>query len=103
MSTATVEQAETASARKLTGNRARSAIRSAEASAANEAVVTSLVHNSVNTVRQLAPTAILRPADAVTFVFDLAQESLNVGRRFAMEIATMLESGIEAIERQAAA
>jgi hypothetical protein len=69
---------------------------------ATEEAVVELVHGSVNVVQAFLPSAVVRPTEAVDYVFDLAEQALAVARRTAHEVASLIESGVRGVENRAA-
>jgi hypothetical protein len=67
-----------------------------------ESAVTDLFASTAETVRTFVPTAFLRPSDAVNQAFDLAEQCLAIARRTCLELATLVEGGLEGFDRRAA-
>jgi hypothetical protein len=103
MTTNTLED----SAKSRTGPRAtraeeRSKRQIEESLQSSEAAVVELVHGSVNAVQAFLPAAVTRPTQAVDYVFDLAEQVLAMTRKAAYEVASLVESGVQGVERRAA-
>jgi hypothetical protein len=65
-----------------------------------EAAITDTVLAVNDALRAFLPAAVLRPTEAVDFGFDLAEQGLAATRRLFLEIAAMLESGLQGVERR---
>ncbi len=70
---------------------------------ATELAIVEFVNGSYDAMRAFAPQAVLRPTQAVDYVFDLAEQALSASRRFCLEIASIVEAGVQGSERSAAA
>ncbi len=68
-----------------------------------ESAVTDLFASTADTVRTLVPSAILRPSDAINTAFDLAEQCLAIARRTCLELASLVEGGLEGFDRRATA
>ncbi len=73
------------------------------ASDAAELAVVELINGSYDALRAFVPQAVLRPTQAVDYVFDLAEQMLGTSRRVCMEIASIVEAGVQGSERASAA
>jgi hypothetical protein len=103
MSTATVEEP-TPSARRSSTNRTRAEVRDVHTLERSLGlVVNEMSRDTVEGLRAVLPSALLRPTNAVDFVFDVLDQMVSVGRRTTHEVAAILEAGIEAAEQRAAA
>lgn len=67
-----------------------------------EAAVTDLVAVTTDAVRAFLPSAVLRPTDTVDYMFDVLEQAVAASRRLCLEIASVVESGLQATERRAA-
>ena len=68
-----------------------------------EAAVSDLIGATADAMRAFLPSAVLRPTEAVDCVFDVAEQVLAGTRRVCLEIAGVIESGLQAAENRAAA
>jgi hypothetical protein len=103
MSTATIDAPETnrrPSSTRKTGTDTQP--RLVEARQHAETAMTDLVSATSETFRAFLPAAVLRPSDAVDYTFDLAEQVLAGARRVCVEVAGILESGLDGAERRAA-
>jgi hypothetical protein len=105
MTTATIETS--VDSRRAPGQRNRTAAQPSpklvDARMHAESAVTDLFASTAETVRTFVPTALLRPSDAVNTAFDLAEQCLAIARRTCLELAGLLEGGLEGLDRRAAA
>jgi hypothetical protein len=67
-----------------------------------EAAVSDLVSATTDALRAFVPAAALRPTEAVDYTFDVAEQVLAGLRRVFVEIAGVIESGLQGTERRAA-
>jgi hypothetical protein len=67
-----------------------------------EAAVTDLVAATSEALRAFLPVAVLRPTEAVDYSFDVAEQMLAGMRRICLELAGVIESGLQGAERRAA-
>jgi hypothetical protein len=103
MSTATVEET-TPSSRRSTPNRPRNEARDAHTLERSFGlIVNEMSRDTVEGLRTVVPSALLRPTHAVDFVFDVVERIVSAGRRTSTELASILEAAIEAAEQRAAA
>ena len=108
MSTATVESTSTVPTRRTTASR-RQPLQDAsrreltEVREHTEAAVSDFVAATSDALRAFLPVAVLRPTAAVDYTFDVAEQVLAGMRRVCVEIASVLESGLQAAEDRAAA
>ena len=104
MSTAAVDVPnETGSSRRGAANRTRTESagpRNLERSF--EIGVTEMTRDTVAGLRTLLPQALLRPSTGVDLVFDLLEQVVAASRRTALELASIADAAIEAVERAAA-
>ena len=66
-----------------------------------EAAVSDLMSATTDAVRAFMPTAILRPTEAVDYAFDVAEQLLAATRRICLELAAVVESGLQGAEQRA--
>jgi hypothetical protein len=107
VSTATVETSTDATGRRAASSRRRplqdaSRREITEVRAHTEAAVTDFVAATSDALRALLPSAMLRPTEAVDYSFDVAEQILAGIRRVCVEIATVIESGLQGAETRAA-
>jgi hypothetical protein len=67
-----------------------------------EAAVTDLVSATSDALRAFLPVAVVRPTEAIDYVFDVVEQVVIGMRRVCVEIAGVVESGLQAAERRAA-
>lgn len=107
MSTATIDGPQEVTSRRPGSNRSRQASADSrrelvDARVHTEAAVTDLVASTTDAVRAFLPSAVLRPTQAVDYVFDVIEQTLVASRRMCLELATIVESGLQGVERRAA-
>jgi hypothetical protein len=100
MTTATIDAAAESTARRSTpGQRPRPAGTTTpslvEARKHTEVAVSDFMSATTDTVRAFLPAAVTRPTEAVEYAFDLAEQVLAGARRVCLELAAMVESGID--------
>lgn len=110
MSTAAVEStSESTSRRSSAGANRRAPLQDAsrreltEVREHTEAAVSDLISATADAMRAFLPSAVLRPTEAVDYVFDVAEQVLAGTRRVCLEVAGVLESGLQGAESRAAA
>lgn len=67
-----------------------------------EAAVTDLVTATTDALRAFVPAAVLHPTEAIEHAFDVAEQVLAATRRVCVEVASVLESGLQGVERRSA-
>jgi hypothetical protein len=107
VSTASVDAPAETSGRRSASNRQRPLQDASrrELTAAREhteAAVSDLVAASSEALRAFLPVAVLRPTEAVDYVFDVIEQLVVGMRRVAVEIAGVVEGGVQGAERRAA-
>jgi hypothetical protein len=108
MTTATIDAAAESTARRAPGPRPRPAGTTTpslvEARKHTEVAVSDFVSATSDAIRAFLPAAVTRPTEAVEYAFDLAEQVLAGARRVFLELAAMIESGIDgsATNRRAA-
>jgi hypothetical protein len=106
MTTATIESAAD-TRRAAPGQRTRTAAQTSpklvDARMHAESAVTDLFASTADTVRTLVPSALLRPSDAINTAFDLAEQCLAIARRTCLELASLVEGGLDGFDRRATA
>ena len=107
MSTAPSEPATESPARRTPPNRQRqlqdvSRRELTQVREHTEAAVSDLIAASADALRAFLPSAVLRPTEAVDYTFDVAEQILAGTRRVFVEVASVIESGLQGAERRAA-
>lgn len=110
MSTTATENSTERGTSSSSRNRSRSGSQSEEravlhftgATEATESAVTELVHGAVQAGVSLLPSVLVRPTATVEAVFSLADQVLAATRRVAYEVASVIESGVDAAASRAA-
>ena len=101
MSTATIDNPTDTAARRSAAPRPRTGASDptrpalVDARLHAETAVTDLITATADTVRSFVPAAVLRPTDAVDHAFDLAEQALAAARRVCLELASLVESGLD--------
>lgn len=67
-----------------------------------EAAVTELMTATTETLRAFVPAAVLRPSTTMGYGFDLAEQLLSNTRRACLEMARIVETGIDNLGQRAA-
>ncbi len=103
----TTESSSTTTGRRNSGStksasERRSELELTRSSAAVELAAVEFVNGSYDALRAFVPQAVLRPTQAVDYVFDLAEQALAASRRVCAEIASIVEAGVQGSERRAA-
>jgi hypothetical protein len=107
MSAATVDSPTEGTARRSGANRSRPVPVEARRDLVlvrehTETAITDVITAVTDVVRAFLPAAVLRPTEAVDFTFDMAEQGLAASRRLCVEIASVLESGLQGVERRPA-
>jgi hypothetical protein len=89
-------------ARNAERSEGRAVIHFTGATEATENAVAELVHGTVSAAVSLLPAVLVRPTVTVDAVFTLAEQALVAARRIAYEVASVIETGIDAAQPQAA-
>jgi hypothetical protein len=74
-----------------------------EVRAHTEAAVSDFVAATSDALRAFLPVAFIRPTEAVEYSFDVAEQVLTGMRRICVELAGVIESGLQGAESRAAA
>ena len=106
MSTASADTQETTSRRPSTGRQRvledASRRELTQVREHTEAAVSDFVAAVSDAFRAFLPVAVVRPTEAVEYTFDVAEQVLAGMRRICVEIADVVESGMQGAERRAA-
>ncbi|GAC1610299.1 MAG: hypothetical protein NVS3B26_16290 [Mycobacteriales bacterium] len=92
MSTATIDAPKPAKASAPRLDRTRLSVQSS--GDATEQAVSQLVRACYGAVNTIVPPALARPTETVSLVFDVLDQIVGAGRRFSLEVAELLESGL---------
>ncbi|HEY2834377.1 MAG TPA: hypothetical protein VGJ14_18290 [Sporichthyaceae bacterium] len=107
MTTATIDAAAESTARRNPGQRPRPAGTAApslvEVRKHTEVAVSDFVSATSDAFRAFLPAAVTRPTEAVEYAFDLAEQMLAGARRVFLELAAMVEHGMEGAQNRRAA